>query len=96
MTPRRSDQYEQILAEQGAARARAKTADVRAAVAGLEAVLTDRSRNLGRRSIARSSASSSRTISRRRIPTGSVGRIRRNAAAILAAVSPYAAPPGSR
>ena len=41
-------QYEQILAEQGAARAKANTADVHAAVTALEAVLTDRSRNLGR------------------------------------------------
>lgn len=40
-------QHEQILADQGVARAKAQTADVRAAVAALEAVLTHRSRNLG-------------------------------------------------
>lgn len=41
-------QYDQIMAEQGAARAKAKTADVDATIAAIEAVLTTRSRNLTR------------------------------------------------
>ena len=41
-------QYEQIMAEQGAARAKAKTADIDAKIAAIDSVLTDRSRDLPR------------------------------------------------
>ena len=47
------------------------------------------------RSSARSSVSSSRTISRRWMPTGSVGRIRRSSAAVLSAVRCFSAPLGA-
>jgi restriction system protein len=41
-------QYEQIMAEQGTARAKARTADIDAKIAAIESVLTDRSRDLAR------------------------------------------------